>query len=930
MATNAELNNSIIQLTRDVNDLTEAVNVKKQVLDTAVDDAEASETAAAASAAAAANSQTSASASAGAAAQSAADAAEVATGGQGSLEPLPGKLPIADSRGKILPGWLEHVPSRAEFFARAEQNRRRYAGSGFVEFGGSRATATAVVNDGLWVSDNPNELRVGFSPLNSSKSRTTHPLLNANGIQVQLNGCRTTNSGVSLVTVPEAPANTSLLSRQDLAFIEVWHEKVSDKDFVYPNGCVQYGGTTWDGIALANNVVAASYSGFGAWEQTPVAGYGLRWSAATAAQRDKFLRDPANGFYYDTEAGELIQLRWRVRTVASVGRTYPSDPNGFNFGESPQRHTVLAESDSRRVYAQGQNATLTADFGPSSNAAQANFLTLAGPGGGSVLNNYVGQNGAFGAAASTSSAALQSGLAHDSRAFAIPIALIQRRNQGAYHPVYNPSGCAKFLNVDNTTAAFWYDTDQTITSTGDCFSFNTGGDIASNVSGRPDGLYYDQIATRDIRDLRNDANRIEDMDRYLERHFRRLVAGQIRGWEQGSHLRMVSHVDNTSSGYVNGVKVFGTGLAIQFSSGNSDFRDANDKRMVLLSPVSGTPLRYDSNPAASDGGGQSLWQRVDGVAADEALADEFRNNNLFPAYITQDVRQFEAPRTATNLQCDIIGDPANYPAEWIQNGVAGQPLVLDENLNRVYPADVATESVGVNPQTKKWKLSRKYEASGSIKRVLRWDGASWLTVSLGSAAGNWTFNTTGNLFYLNESTWGTNFTDNDVFMVFYETPANSMTLASNAQVLALGSAMAANYAGDSSFFNSTAHLTGKVATSVAAPNIKDLGRITGHLVNTPSAGGALNTGSPYRPQHAAVSITHSGPAVKLLPYLTRANGKAYMQLLFEELKSDGVDYGDVQGISVISSVSNVTDGNGATVIAGQKRVELPGFILDVQ
>ena len=43
MASNAELNNSIIQLTRDVNDLTDAVNVKKQVLDTAVDEAEASE-----------------------------------------------------------------------------------------------------------------------------------------------------------------------------------------------------------------------------------------------------------------------------------------------------------------------------------------------------------------------------------------------------------------------------------------------------------------------------------------------------------------------------------------------------------------------------------------------------------------------------------------------------------------------------------------------------------------------------------------------------------------------------------------------------------------------------------------------------------------------------------------------------------------------
>ena len=307
MASNAELNNSIIQLTRDVNDLTDAVNVKKQVLDTAVDEAEASETAAAASAAAAANSQTSASASAGAAAQSAADAAEVVTGGEGSLEPLPGKLPIADSRGKILPGWLEHVPSRAEFFARAEQNRRRYAGSGFAEWG--KHALGVLVSEGLWLVNGPQTtLTIGRSISPVGVSRTNHPLINANGVLVHIKGLRAADAQ-NVISFPEAPSNTSLHSRQDLAFIEVWHEQVSDKDFVYPNGCVQYGGTTWEGITLANNDVAASYSGFGAWEQSPVAGYGLRWSAATAAQRDKFLRDPANGFYYDTETGELIQVR---------------------------------------------------------------------------------------------------------------------------------------------------------------------------------------------------------------------------------------------------------------------------------------------------------------------------------------------------------------------------------------------------------------------------------------------------------------------------------------------------------------------------------------------------------------------------------------------------------------------------------------------
>lgn len=917
MATNAELNNSIIQLTRDVNDLTEAVNVKKQVLDNAVDDAEASETAAAASAAAAANSQTSASASAGAAAQSAADAAEVVTGGEGSLEPLPGKLPIADSRGKLLPGWLEHVPSRAEFFARAEQNRRRYAGSGFVEWGADNGSSFTV-NSGLLaygaISGLKQAIFLGRNAVNG-ESRTNVPIVNANGIQLRLQN--TDSVDINRVKLPDAPGDTSLLSRQDLAFIEVWHEKVSDKDFVYPNGCVQYVGTTWEGIALVNNVVSASYSAFGAWEQTPVAGRGLRWSAATAAQREKFLRDPDNNFYYDTETGELIQVRWRIRTVAGLGNNWSNVAPNVPAGNALQYANTTAE-----ISAQGNqlNPDGVSDF-----SASVRFVNRA---------STVGETPAIEGDLGVFKARLAS-FTHgdDPRVhIAIPVALIQRRNQGAYHPVYNPEGCAKFLNVDNSTAAFWYDTDRTITSTGDCFTFNTGGSIASAVSGRPDGLYYDQIATRDIRDLRNDANRIEDKDRYLEKHFRRLVAGQIRGWEQGSHLRMVSHNGTSTSGYVNGTKVLGSDLSLNMTSGSlNKFLPANDQRMVILSPVSGTPLRYVTNTVAQPSQ-FTQWTRLDGLATDETLADEFRNNNLFPAYITQDVRQFDVPRTATHLHCDIIGDPANYPAEWVQNGVAGQPLVLDEGGNRVYPADVGIVSVDTANERKEWKASRKIVQIHSVVKI---SGGTATAMPVGSDAtanpnGSYSFSAAPNQFRA-YGDWGTGLLDTDVFMVFYETPANPLTIAGNAEAMALLSAMAANYAGDSSFFNSTQHLTGKVSTSVTAPSIQDLGRVSGHLINTPGTGGALNTGATYRPKHQAATITHSGPAVKLLPYLSRSSGKAYLQLLFQELRSDGVDYGDTIDISVISNVSQVTDANGnTTILAGQKRVELPAFVLDAE
>ena len=107
------IDTQIAELITATTDLTEAVNVKKAVLDERADAASQSATEADVSAAAAQGSATAAESfkntatlKASEAAASAANAAAVVTGGTGSLAPAAGKIPLADAEGNISPDWF--------------------------------------------------------------------------------------------------------------------------------------------------------------------------------------------------------------------------------------------------------------------------------------------------------------------------------------------------------------------------------------------------------------------------------------------------------------------------------------------------------------------------------------------------------------------------------------------------------------------------------------------------------------------------------------------------------------------------------------------------------------------------------------------------------------------------------------------------------
>lgn len=119
-------------------------------------------------------------------------------------------------------------------------------------------------------------------------------------------------------------------------------------------------------------------------------------------------------------------------------------------------------------------------------------------------------------------------------------------NQGIYHPTYNPNGSKKLSDGN-----FWYNTSVQINSTMDCFDSSkmlTASGYIGTVSGRPNGLFYDEINQADIIDLRNSSKKVEDYDRLISREFTKLIAGTYRGSSKEIKIQSLTQSRATTSG----------------------------------------------------------------------------------------------------------------------------------------------------------------------------------------------------------------------------------------------------------------------------------------------------------------------------------------------------------------------------------------------
>ncbi len=260
---------------------------------------------------------------------------------------------------------------------------------------------------------------------------------------------------------------------------------------------------------------------------------------------------------------------------------------------------------------------------------------------------------------------------------------------------------------------------------------------------------------------------------------------------------------------------------------------------------------------------------------------------------------------------DILGSPNNYPVAWKGGGsVSGTPLIIAEEGTSLLP----TGSLAV------FKLSRK--ANATPLQVLKStdSGATWTALTVTT---DYTFSTVTNAI-----TFVTAPATTDLIMVTYQTHTNIAVPAVNSEVLAIGDVWAGN---SYSYPVLIAYsLINKVTTNSIYDSIYG-GWSSLKFSQNPSIEAnkcfVLILRESYYGKHSNILLYPvNSPAVKVFPYLTRSNGKAYLNLVFKEMKYNGTDWGDDSIFNIVDNVSTTTDFYGQTVLIGQKQIELPYFI----
>ena len=363
-------------------------------------------------------------------------------------------------------------------------------------------------------------------------------------------------SNISIRPVTSAP----ILTRQDLVFLESWHENTSEKQVLLPLGNSQYGASSWNGIPLKKLTdlgVGQGFSAFGQWDADTV-GYGVLISELTDAQLKKFLQDPKNNIYFDAETGKLIQVRYRVRVVEGLGDKWVGVSPTPSYLSSPWGKLFYGNGITS-VRPKGQLSTNMLDIQPE-------VWDIGG-------TAYICQKDGIGYFRSmdATNTVTNSDVAHQGKCFAIPICLRQTLNSGAYHPVFNSEGCAAFAWKTTTNGqVHWYDNAilyKKPTSVKDCFVLaNAGGSKSTSIESgsisnssnmRPSSFpdtYFDAVYAHQIKDLRLSAHK-QDINKLRVDAMRKAVAGEMRGWGKVPFTVVKTTPTQTANGAAKGLKV---------------------------------------------------------------------------------------------------------------------------------------------------------------------------------------------------------------------------------------------------------------------------------------------------------------------------------------------------------------------------------------
>jgi hypothetical protein len=811
--------------------------------------------------------------------------------------------------------------TKADFFALAEKRIRDNAGSGFAEWGThfNGNSEWDNVNEGIWAlaaatTLSPvNALWLGRASSDGATgiSRTAHPKADVNGVPHDImsvgvssernflifpeapNGLKTydtadgsviTHANATTAFASETATRKVITSRQDFIFLESWHEAIEDKDVVYPLGNVQYGGTTWEGITLSNSVVAQTYSSFGEWD-TATVGYGSVWSTLTVTQQTLYIQDPKNNIYFDAETNEHIQVRYRIRVVEGMGdewlltNTYEDD--GINY---------LRYDAYSRVAFQGGRLTPAGGSDLTTASSHTTFATFNQP-------TYGSPDIGLASARPDGNQILAE--THNGLCFAIPIALVQRRNQGAYHPVFNKHGCDRFATAGGDGNREWYHANVTtlVTSQLQCFTHWTDaaivgkdgrwGYIAGSGGRVPDDKFYDVIYATDVQDSRMSSKKLPVAE-IREKYKRMAAKSGVRGFEGVPFSRpfntlgtgtdpnaarnVINHVDGNFKAYTD------TALDDIQVGDFVSIHDVTKGKIVrgVVTSITNSQFWLDTT--------HPYFEYTLGTwAANEAA----NGDEIY--YIVE--------RASTHKQADptwtaIIGTPSRILATFPE-GVEGQwiPVIPDGTL-KSYKAN--RKSLG--------KLLALYTTNdGAV-----WGGSTFDVDGITNAASN-------------------SLASSDVRLFHYESQAHFTIDDENSEVLDMGGVTLTN--------NYQSFLGGPlVSTLIGKISVGGSGgrRVISALIRDPyygaTAGILENTSHGNNHFAPVVMLNGSSPAIKTLDYLSSENNVAKLMYAYKEIVYD-VSFGDNNQFEIIDNQSTRIDDNGNTVIYGTASFNTQYFIV---
>ncbi len=858
-----------------------------------------------------------------------------------------------------------HAMTQAEFFAGIERNNNLYACSGSVEYGKAYLTDGAwgdYINQGLFAP----QLNTAYSDMllmgsassgGAGTSKTGHAIKNINGVLHNLshinssdgnllnkiksppapdgkktydsaNGTVTEHLTPALAFAAETDTNKVITSRKDFVFIESFHELLDGpdgSDIFSPEGNVQWGASTYNGMSLSQDLIAQGYSAFGVWDTTTKS-FQKVWSSMTPQEQKIAFADPLNNMYI-TDEGYTCEVKFRVRVIEGLGNEWGKLSPKATGDASARGATMHSNKVSGNEYiqVQGANTSLLTDI---TNTNQYGFFVTKDK---AAFHEGVDQGLWIGAGGTN--AKLADTTAHNGLCFAIPLCLVQRLNQGAYHPSFNAEGTGRQINEASSGWVDWFASTAKIglakadffISVGDGGLVDAAGTVGSIAgggvfSGRPDAKFYDAIYASQVTDLRLQAH--EPTPTQLEPNYwmNRAVADDHKNYVMEGAPRLVVKergVVETQS------TISGAGYALQVGS-NANFSIGefaiflNQNNIVIAKGYIGystaSSIALATTFTASLRGGYT----------------ENVNRTNGDIYTILKV-EYSTATTQEITRTDIIGDPSNYPrqatgvidhlssdgTQTIKTGqsieiIAGSTggaevgniyirLLVDATFDLALINGGAPEWLDLGPKaqflanatgmdgfpllfgengedlipdgtSKYFKLSRKCTESF---------GVAWS----GDAGVSWTKHTAWNAAMESSANGRTEAElAGNVYLLPYKTPAHVFTDDVNSEVggSKLGDVYAMDNAdGDGAGAKLSSELIGKVATGTGGMASTAQYTVLSKRID-------FRTGKLYTAPvtHPTINLDGTGPAAKALPYISRDNAQGKLLLVSKEMIYD--------------------------------------------